>query len=60
MCELKPCPFCGEIPCLYYDKEHDLWFVGCLNNDCFPFVSTDWHETDADAINAWNRGEYDE
>lgn len=42
--ELKPCPFC--ICCAVYRNQDQ--FGGCG-------ASTGWHETEAEAISAWNR-----
>src|SRR5690606_786720 len=53
--DLKPCPFCGG-PAEVWRRSHDLprrraW-VGCMGR-CTVLVSRE-HETDAEAIAAWN------
>lgn len=51
--ELKPCPFCGEIPKIFHDRHS----VECCNGLCDVMPST-WsytYDTDEDAVEAWNR-----
>ena len=54
--ELKPCPFCGTKPhpvsadlltrpCFYYE---------CENKTCHA-AEKGWHDTEQEAIDAWNR-----
>lgn len=52
MAELKPCPFCGENPCVQV-----IW-----GNLCRVFcdaadhsAETCWHDSKEEAIEAWNR-----
>lgn len=51
--ELKPCPFCGEIPLLFeYGGTVD---ISCQNDDCPCRPSTQEYLRKEYAIKAWNR-----
>ena len=56
MAELKPCPFCGEIPLLYESKQdlkNILYGVSCYGeHHC---ASVGYFDTEEEAIEAWNR-----
>lgn len=55
--ELKPCPFCGgEDVSSFFHADRGMgesWHVECLAESCG--VGTCHHETNAEAIAAWNR-----
>ena len=57
---LKPCPFCGELPEIdqgeytYKVKDRIYWAVGCMNDDCEVDVETDNFDTKEEAIKVWN------
>lgn len=53
MSELKPCPFCGEIPSLV--KWGNEWDVECLSVVCAIVPETGLYLTQEEAIEAWNR-----
>ena len=66
MAELKPCPFCGsrtapfvgnffEINGLHDEDEDCNWGVCCGWNNGGCGASCGYHETGAEAIEAWNR-----
>lgn len=48
--ELKPCPFCGGTP-IVYGRDGTQRIAIC--NECN--ASTDFKETECEAIEAWNR-----
>ena len=58
MAELKPCPFCGGGAKLLSRK--GLHFVTCYVNACYITPKTQWYDTKAKAIEAWNRRAEDE
>lgn len=51
--EIKPCPFCGEIPEIHEDRQG--WWVDCINDYCptQPHNQEPYHMK-KDAISAWN------
>lgn len=62
MCELKPCPFCGKSPTIFYSSgKHDsysegpdLWQIACDNCD----LAMDGETEESDKIiliEKWNR-----
>lgn len=51
--ELKPCPFCGEVPKSIYNTM--CWKICCLNEHCPTKPYTARCDTEAKAIEAWNR-----
>ncbi len=55
---IKPCPFCGELPGIsqdeYTHKDGIFWTVECMNEDCRVYVKTDNFDTKEKAIEAWN------
>ena len=53
---LLPCPFCGGEARKWQDPSHSAaWFIGCDDGDRDCFGSFHWAETEAEAIEAWNR-----
>jgi Lar family restriction alleviation protein len=58
MAELKPCPFCGEIPKIeiFTDMfERKKYGIECHGSDCEINPMTAWYADENDAIEAWNR-----
>ena len=53
MVELKPCPFCGEIPKIY--KRVHFFVVECHNTKCQVMPETRIMDTKEKAAEAWNR-----
>lgn len=55
MSELKPCGSCGAERGLYvlYDEHEMEWYVFCDN--CKTSVHNEYNDTEAEAIEAWNR-----
>lgn len=52
--DLMPCPFCGVEPCMYDDANHSkACYISCQTDGCIGEMT--WHETDTEAIAAWNR-----
>lgn len=55
--ELKPCPYCGEIPKRPRDffgtDGENLWGVCCENVNCHVDIGV-WHEDKSEAIRMWN------
>ncbi len=55
---IKPCPFCGELPGISQDeytyKDGIFWTVECMSGDCRVYVKTDNLDTKEKAIEAWN------
>lgn len=66
MAELKPCPFCGRKPSKirhYSFGTHNTYFtVKCKGkmSRCFVKPETAFCNTEAEAIEAWNRRAGDE
>lgn len=55
MTELKPCPFCGEMPEWHQDLYDNTYCLYCNNEKCnTDMVATDHYENKEDAIKAWN------
>ena len=52
--ELKPCPFCGQIP--KASVEYENYVISCQNKECLisALVCVDV-EDKAEAIAAWNK-----
>lgn len=61
--KLKPCPFCGgkaEIRTMIY-AGNALYYVRCPRINCFIHCFTKKkYETEAEAVEAWNRRVNDE
>ncbi len=58
MAELKPCPFCGEVPTmeLFIDLYHRKKFgIECRNEDCDIQPMTAWYADEKDCVKDWNR-----
>lgn len=56
--ELKPCPFCGEIPSYYqYGIE---WCVECRSRECWVVPETALCASKEEAATKWNRRATDE
>ena len=53
--ELKPCPFCGEIPEIL--KNYATYAVSCNAKipNCTTYPSTTYYYTSKEAIAAWNK-----
>lgn len=54
MIELKPCPFCGEMP-IIHGGESGGYYIECINGDCTCLPISWSYETKEKAIEAWNR-----
>lgn len=55
MTELKPCPFCGEMPEWHQDLYDNTFCLYCNNEKCTTdMVATDHYVNKEDAIEAWN------
>lgn len=52
MAELKPCPFCGEIP-KYYQYGNE-WCVECHSDKCWVVPETDLCSSKEEATEKWN------
>lgn len=58
--QLKPCPFCGEMPDIetWYEpgfgRMEPLTMIRCVGNDCIVHPSTKF-QMESVAIEAWNR-----
>lgn len=52
MSELKPCPFCGNKPDMWYTERIGLWTIHCFNEDAHRAGAA--AKTEAEAIEAWN------
>ena len=53
---LKPCPFCGEIPTVTHDAQNcETYVIQCANGECACMPVTWWYLTKEEAIEAWNR-----
>lgn len=50
--ELKPCPFCGQVPLL--DAGHGFFRVMCNNYECWILPKTDIYGKMETACEAWN------
>lgn len=64
MIELKPCPFCGNMPVLKTDiryprpacKPKRAYEVVCQNSDCIiGFVDDRYRLTESEIVELWNR-----
>ena len=60
MSNLKPCPWCGEIPEIetvnYGDRSRqDKYYVVCSNDDCPCQPQTYAHANKAVVVKAWNK-----
>ena len=61
--ELKPCPFCGEIPIVVKDKRYpgnsngiDAWHIECRNYECVIYGADGvYFRTRKAALIHWNR-----
>lgn len=53
--ELKPCPFCGEVPKAPQKRNDGAFKVCCINEDCTTNPDTARYGTAKEAIEAWNR-----
>ena len=56
MAELKPCPFCGELPMIYESKQdlkNILYSISCYGEH--HTASCGYFYTEEEAIEAWNR-----
>ena len=56
MSELKPCPFCGEMPIIHGEESGD-YYIECINVGCACLPTSCFYETKEQAIEAWNRRE---
>jgi hypothetical protein len=55
---LLPCPFCGAVPDMRFDRRHvgpDVYFVRCGYVSCGIYPDTGEYDVEARAIAAWNR-----
>ena len=56
MDELKPCPFCGEMPIQRVEPfVKDRFIVFCGNKQCKTRISTGWRKTPEQAAEAWEK-----
>ena len=53
--ELKPCPFCGSMPTVTFDKDGKWFFIECSNQNCPILVQGMWHTSGDEAKSEWNR-----
>ena len=54
MDDLKPCPFCGNIPRVYQCSD-DQWFVDCGDDGtCHVFVYAHDYSNREEAVKRWN------
>jgi len=56
--ELKPCPFCGDIPEIYHQKDGLYWYVECGNDEDPEYgcgSMSRQYDTELEVIAAWNR-----
>ncbi len=64
--ELKPCPFCGEIPIFIindtvlhdYKKvspDEQVWDISCETDECWMGSGADWLLTQKLATKWWNK-----
>ncbi|MBQ8766075.1 MAG: Lar family restriction alleviation protein [Clostridia bacterium] len=53
--ELKPCPFCGEIPKVHYNEVLEMYTVECENKNCNIVCHTCLAIKKEYAIENWNR-----
>ena len=51
--ELKPCPFCGELP-IQFVKD-GLTQIRCNNTQCWIVPATSFYTDRKTAVEAWNR-----
>lgn len=51
MTDLKPCPFCGGEARIHFSVWGDSYYAKC----CKCLAETKVHQTEAEAIEAWNR-----
>lgn len=49
--DLKPCPFCGGEPMLFFTEETGFWDVSCQACGATPYL----RKADYEAVEAWNR-----
>lgn len=53
--ELKPCPFCGEMPEWHQDLYDNTFCLYCNSEKCTAdMVATDHYVNKKDAVKAWN------
>lgn len=60
MIELKPCPFCGEIPPWHRFANPNRVWIECGNRYCGVRPQTKFYNTLLEAAEVWNRRASDE
>ena len=53
MPDLLPCPWCGEVPTLFWDDDHS--WISCELVGCAIRPETALEDTEAEAIARWNQ-----
>lgn len=53
--ELKPCPFCGELPTIEYIEQFKKWWIECRNEKCAFQPFTSLHINKGVLVREWNR-----
>ena len=51
--ELKPCPFCGTVPSLFYEADSGLYQVKCNSFECWIGPGTSFYSAHITAVEAW-------
>ena len=59
MSNVKPCPFCGELPDVEYFDDIKKYWVTCNNPKCRIQPHTDAHASKAVVVREWNRRKED-
>lgn len=50
--ELKPCPFCGDIPELFYDTSNNEWRIEC--GSCWAAMTDGLDQGAETLVEEWN------
>ena len=52
--ELKPCPFCGEVPTIDKHPTKKYFSISCWDPNCVCMPKTGWYISEEKAAEAWN------